>query len=226
MVVTTRCSFDGQALKIFRDLGHLKGELTGLQRLAQVDQQRKCFDDAGFKASEALRSARHLGDRLRELQLCELLVEVHIAQDRAEQALQAAKEAELVAKTLENRKQLAKAKCLIARAYGAYQELEIGGKTMKTRAKRAKNLWISALESLPRRLSEERMMTGIKEAEEGMQMYQQLSDQPGEVEALEALASATKEDFEAVFKSSKTLAEKCSETGYKEAKDTSSTSIP
>jgi len=171
-----------QAMKIFRDQGHLKGEITAMHRLAQVDQARKSFDDASYKAREALKSARQMGDRARELALCETMLEVSIAQDQAEKAVEAAKDAEVLAKTFENQILLARAKCWIARAYGAF---------------------------------EERKMTGIKAAEEALQFYGMVNQKSGEVEALEALAAATKEDLSDVRSKSVLLAEKFAESGDK-----------
>lgn len=169
-----------QALKIFRDQGHLKGEIAAMHRLARVDQARKSFDEASYKACEALKLARQMGDRARELALCETLLEVNIAQDRPERALEAAKDAEVLAKIFESQVLLARAKCWIARAFGAY---------------------------------EERKMTGIKAAEEALQIYGTLNQKHGEVEALEALAAATKEDFSDVSSKSQILAEKFAESG-------------
>eukprot|EP00438_Fugacium_kawagutii_P024246 Skav223107 [mRNA] locus=scaffold419:720976:725769:+ [translate_table: standard] len=172
-----------QALKIFREQGHLKGEVSAMHQLARVDQARKSFDEASYKASEALKLARQMGDRARELALCETVLEVNTAQDRPDKALEAAKDAEVLAKIFENQTLLARSKCWIARAFGAY---------------------------------EERKMTGIKAAEEALQLYGMMNQKNGEVEALEALAIATKEDFSDVLSKSLILAEKFAEGDKKE----------
>ncbi|CAK9080986.1 unnamed protein product [Durusdinium trenchii] len=171
-----------QALKVFRDLGHVKGEIAALHCLAKVDQATKSFDDASYKASEALKRARKIEDLSREMALCETVLEVNIAQDNPKKAEDAAKEGGVISKLLESQTLLAKAKCWTARAHGA---------------------------------SEERKMTGIKAAEEALELYRSLGQKDGEVEALEALAAATKEDFSDVLSKSQSLADKFAESGDK-----------
>ncbi|CAJ1339007.1 unnamed protein product, partial [Effrenium voratum] len=175
-----------QAIKIFAQLGHYKGQTAALQAMAKADQARQCFDDASYKASEALKMARQLGDRAREIELCEIIAEVSIAQDRAEKAVAAAKDAAAIAKTLENEVLLARAQCWTARAYGAYQEP---------------------------------MMSGPHAAKAALQLYAKLENKSGEVQALQALAAATKEDFSDVLSTSLSLAEKFASGDKKEEAD-------
>ncbi|CAE7729065.1 tetA, partial [Symbiodinium pilosum] len=89
-----------QAMKLFREMGHQKGRAYAMQAAAEADKIRHNSDDAVFKANEAKKLADLMGDRALEFALCETVVDANITQDKAGHAVEAAKDAQELAVSL------------------------------------------------------------------------------------------------------------------------------
>eukprot|EP00931_Biecheleriopsis_adriatica_P060947 TRINITY_DN36619_c0_g1_i1.p1 TRINITY_DN36619_c0_g1~~TRINITY_DN36619_c0_g1_i1.p1 ORF type:complete len:949 (-),score=273.28 TRINITY_DN36619_c0_g1_i1:52-2898(-) len=111
-----------QALLVFSDLKHSKGQAASLHAIARAQLSRQHTDDCIFRAGEAIKLSRQLGDRVRLAAVLETVAEANLVLGAGQKALAAAREALTVAKALSSTKLEIRALCLISQAQAACED--------------------------------------------------------------------------------------------------------
>lgn len=187
-----------QSFKCFKEAGHCKGLVAAIHAVAKAYQGQQSSDDAIFRASEALKLSRQVGDRMREIVTLETLVEATLVVGNGKKALGAAQDAVAVARSIGNKLLEARSLCLLARAQGACGGggAAAGVKSAKDALKLCQNEGMKDEESLALDAMAETckaqndMSEAIKCGQECSDKFRTADDKPNEAACNFSLASA------------------------------------